>query len=165
MVAYRAERAERQRLSLADLTRTAARDLEISAEMRGIDFRMALVEGADILGDEIALLEAIRNLLDNAIKYGPADDFVEITVAAEPSPEVTVTDHGPGIQRQERDLVFDRFRRGAVVGDTLGSGLGLSIVRQVMRSHRGRVRLEDNEPQGLKVRLTFPPIRKTGSLP
>lgn len=165
MVAYRAERAERQRLSLAELTRTAARDLEVSAEMRGIDFRMALAEGADILGDEIALLEAIRNLLDNAIKYGPADDFVEISVTADPAPEVTVSDHGPGIQRKERDLVFDRFRRGAVVGDTLGSGLGLSIVRQVMRSHRGRVRLEDNEPQGLKVRLTFPPIRKTGNVP
>ncbi len=165
MVAYRAERAERQRLSLAELARTAARDLEVSAEMRGIDFRMSLAEGAEILGDEIALLEAIRNLLDNAIKYGPADDFVEITVAAEPAPEVTVTDHGPGIPRKDRDLVFERFRRGAVENNTLGSGLGLSIVRQVMRAHRGRIRLEDNAPQGLKVRLTFPSIRKAGAAP
>ncbi len=161
MVAYRAERAERQRLSLASLARTAARDLEVAAEMRGIDFRMDLAEGVDIQGDEIALLEAIRNLLDNAIKYGPPDDFVQITVKADPAPEIAIADHGPGIPRKDRDLVFERFRRGAVDPRSLGSGLGLSIVRQVMLTHRGRVRLENNEPQGLVVRLIFPPIRET----
>lgn len=164
MVAYRAERAERQRLSLAALARTAARDLEVAAEMRGIDFRLDLDDSAEILGDEIALLEAIRNALDNAIKYGPADDFVQITVTGGPitgsgAPEIVVADHGPGIPRQDRDLVFERFRRGGTGEKTMGSGLGLSIVRQVMLAHRGRVRLEDNEPQGLRLRLTFPAPR------
>lgn len=170
MVAYRAERAERQRLSLAALARTAARDLEVAAEMRGIDFRLDLDESAEILGDEIALLEAIRNGLDNAIKYGPADDFVAVTVSGGPgtgsgTPEIVIADHGPGIPRQERDVVFERFRRGETAngttgGKAMGSGLGLSIVRQVMLAHRGRVRLEDNQPQGLKLRLTFPAPRK-----
>ena len=122
---------------------------------------MELAEDVDIQGDEIALLEAIRNLLDNAIKYGPPDDFVQVTVKAGPAPEIAIADHGPGIPRKDRDLVFERFRRGAVDPQSLGSGLGLSIVRQVMLTHRGRVRLEDNEPQGLVVRLVFPPIRKT----
>ncbi len=165
MIAYRAERAERQPLSLAALARTAARDLEVAAEMRGIDFRLDLDETAEILGDEIALLEAIRNGLDNAIKYGPADDYIEITVTGGKTPEIVIADHGPGIPRQDRDLVFERFRRGGTASETpgaetrgersMGSGLGLSIVRQVMLSHRGRVRLEDNEPQGLRLRLTF----------
>ena len=162
MVAFRAERAERQRLSLASLARTAARDLEVAAEMRGIDFRMDLTEDVGIEGDEIALLEAIRNLLDNAIKYGPPDDYIAISVRADPAPEIAVADHGPGVPRQDRDKVLERFRRGAVGEDTLGSGLGLSIVRQVMRAHRGRVRLEDNSPQGLCARLVFPPLRKQG---
>ncbi len=160
MVAYRAERAERQRLSLAGLARTAVRDLEVTAEMRGIDFRLDLEEGAEILGDEIALLEAIRNGLDNAIKYGPPDDYIAVTVRAGKTPEIVIADHGPGIPREERDLVFQRFRRGGAGGEAMGSGLGLSIVRQVMLAHRGRVRLEDNEPQGLRLRLTFPPLRK-----
>ncbi|WP_193369515.1 sensor histidine kinase [Pelagibius marinus] len=165
MIAYRAERAERQPLSLAALARTAARDLEVAAEMRGIDFRLDLDDSAEILGDEIALLEAIRNGLDNAIKYGPADDYVQITVTGGKTPEIVIADHGPGIPRQDRDLVFERFRRGGSAsetpgaetrgGKTMGSGLGLSIVRQVMLAHRGRVRLEDNEPQGLRLRLTF----------
>ncbi|MEO3431323.1 sensor histidine kinase [Pelagibius sp. CAU 1746] len=159
MIAYRAERAERQPLSLAALARTAARDLEVTAEMRGIDFRLDLDETAETLGDEIALLEAIRNGLDNAIKYGPADDYVEIIVTGGKAPEIIIADHGPGIPRQDRDLVFERFRRGG--GEkAMGSGLGLSIVRQVMLSHRGRVRLEDNEPQGLRLRLTFSAPRK-----
>ncbi len=160
MVAYRAERAERQRLSLAGLARTAVRDLEVTAEMRGIDFRLDLEEGAEILGDEIALLEAIRNGLDNAIKYGPPDDYIAVLVRAGKTPEIVIADHGPGIPREERDLVFQRFRRGGAGGEAMGSGLGLSIVRQVMLSHRGRVHLEDNEPQGLRLRLTFPPLRK-----
>lgn len=165
MVAYRAERAERQRLSLAALARTAARDLEVAAEMRGIDFRLSLDEDAWIMGDEIALLEAIRNVLDNAVKYGPPDDFVQITVTGGPAtgnkaPELTVADHGPGIPHGERDLVFERFRRGGAGAATMGSGLGLSIVRQVMLAHRGRVRLEDNDPQGLRLRLTFPAPRQ-----
>lgn len=159
MVAYRAERVQREALSLAALARTAARDLEVAAEMRGIDFRMDLNNDARIEGDEIALLEAIRNLLDNAIKYGPPDDFVAITVTAGPAPEICIADHGPGVPRRDRDLVFERFRRGSVGAETLGSGLGLSIVRQVMRAHRGRVRLEENAPQGLKARLVFPPAR------
>jgi len=160
MVAYRAERAERQRLSLASLARTAVRDLEVTAEMRGIDFRLDLEEGAEILGDEIALLEAIRNGLDNAIKYGPPDDFIEVSVRAGKVPEIVIADHGPGIAAQERDLVFERFRRGSTGERTLGSALGLSIVRQVMLAHRGRVRLEDNAPHGLRLRLTFPAPRK-----
>lgn len=156
MVAYRAERAERQRLSLAALARTAARDLEVAAEMRGIDFRLDLDDDAWILGDEIALLEAIRNGLDNAIKYGPPDDYIAVTVTGGKTPEIVIADHGPGIPRPDRDLVFERFRRGGTAAQTMGSGLGLSIVRQVMLAHRGRVRLEDNDPQGLVLRLTFP---------
>ncbi len=131
------------------------RDLEVAAEMRGIDFRLDLEEGAVILGDEIALLEAIRNALDNAIKYGPTDDYVEVTVRAGKAPEIVIADHGPGIEAKERDLVFERFRRGGAGVNAMGSGLGLSILRQVMLAHRGRVRLEDNAPQGLRLRLTF----------
>jgi len=164
MVAYRAERAERQRLSLADLARTAVRDLEVAAEMRGIDFRLDLEDGAEILGDEIALLEAIRNGLDNAIKYGPPDDYIEVTVRAGKTPEIVIADHGPGITARERDLVFERFRRGGAGAGTMGSGLGLSILRQVMLAHRGRVRLEDNSqdnsPRGLRLRLTFTAPRR-----
>lgn len=160
MIAYRAERAERQRLSLAALARTAVRDLEVAAEMRGIDFRLELDDSAWILGDEIALLEAIRNGLDNAIKYGPADDYIAVTVTGGKNPEIVIADHGPGIPRQDRDLVFERFRRGATGDKSMGSGLGLSIVRQVMLTHRGRVRLEDNDPQGLRLRLTFSAPRK-----
>ena len=82
------------------------------------------------------LARAVNNLLDNAVKYSPAGEPVEIEVA---DGRLVVRDHGPGIPADELPRVFDRFHRGAGVRDIPGSGLGLAIVKQVAEAHGGSV--------------------------
>jgi hypothetical protein len=73
-----------------------------------------------------SLARAVNNLLDNAVKYSPADGPIEVAVV---DGAITVRDHGPGIDEAELGHVFDRFHRGSGVRDIAGSGLGLAIVK------------------------------------
>ena len=82
---------------------------------------------------------AINNLLDNAHKYSPPGEPIEVAVA---DSEVTVRDHGPGVPSEEREQIFARFHRGSGPRRVAGSGLGLAIVRQVAESHGGSASVE-----------------------
>jgi two-component system sensor histidine kinase MprB len=96
------------------------------------------------------LSRAVNNLLDNARKYSPATQPIEVAVADR---EVTVRDHGPGIPPNELEHVFDRFYRGAGSRHEAGSGLGLAIVRQVADAHGGEVTVESAPATGTVFRL------------
>jgi two-component system sensor histidine kinase MprB len=96
------------------------------------------------------LARAVNNLLDNAHKYSPEGEPIEVTVA---DGEVMVRDHGPGIPPRELDHVFDRFYRGAGARYESGSGLGLAIVRQVAEAHGGAVTVENSTGGGSVFRL------------
>jgi len=86
------------------------------------------------------IARAVTNLLDNAAKWSPAGGIVEVSVVGG---EIAVRDHGPGIAPEDRAHVFDRFWRAANARHLPGSGLGLSIVKQVAEAHGGSVTLED----------------------
>ncbi len=96
---------------------------------------------------------AISNLLDNAGKWSPPGGVVEVGVADH---QVTVRDHGAGIAPDDLPFVFDRFWRAPAARSLPGSGLGLSIVRQVAESHRAVATAELPEGGGTLMRLTFP---------
>lgn len=98
--------------------------------------------------DRIA--RAINNLLDNANKYSPPGEPIEVSVAAG---EVTVRDRGPGVGGEDAEQLLDRFRRGGSVRDVPGSGLGLAIVKQVAEAGGGAVSLEPAEGGGTMARL------------
>ncbi len=99
------------------------------------------------------LVRAIGNLLDNAIKHGPADGVVEVAVHGR---TVTVRDHGPGIAEDDLPRVFDRFYRADDARGLPGSGLGLAIVRQVAEQHGGHVHAERIDPaEGGGTRLSL----------
>ena len=90
---------------------------------------------------------AVANLLDNAAKWS---DSVEVRVAGA---EVTVRDRGPGIAEEDLPHVFDRFYRAASARHLPGSGLGLSIVRQIALSHGGEATAENAPDGGALFRL------------
>ena len=116
-------------------------------------------------GNRELLVQAVANLLDNAIKHGKperAETEPVITVSAHDDGGrilLAVADRGPGIPEAERGHVLERFVRLEASRNTPGSGLGLSLVAAVARLHGGRIALEDNGP-GLKVVLSFPSVAR-----
>jgi len=107
-----------------------------------------------VRGSRPRLHRAVRNLLDNAMKWGPPDAPVEIDVR---DGQIIVRDHGPGIADTDLPLVFDRFYRAPSARGLPGSGLGLAIVRQVAEAHGGSVRAERAEGGGARLRLSLSP--------
>ncbi|MFC0429617.1 sensor histidine kinase KdpD [Kutzneria buriramensis] len=107
---------------------------------RGIGFRLDL-EPCLARVDPDAMHRAVANLLDNAVKWGPAGGaiLVELRRTAGGHVELGVQDHGPGIPPEDLSRVFDRFYRSPAARAMPGSGLGLAIVRQIAEQHGGTV--------------------------
>jgi len=108
--------------------------------------------------DEQAVLLAVINLLDNAVKYG-AGSAVEVTVEGLPREvQVRVRDRGPGIPAKDLERVFERFYRAR--GTTArGSGIGLSLVKHIAEAHSGRAWAEQAEGGGAVVAFALPRVR------
>jgi signal transduction histidine kinase len=148
-----ASRAEAERpLDLASLLASLSDDAADAG-------RRAAYEGPGhltVTGRPIALKRAFGNLIDNAIEYGGGAD---VTLAAdEKGITVTVDDQGPGIPEAELERVFDAFHRlePSRSRETGGVGLGLAVVRTVIRGHGGDVTLANRAEGGLRARVTLP---------
>lgn len=99
------------------------------------------------------LERAVNNLLDNAARHSPPGGTIEVDVGTD---GIRVRDHGPGIDDQDLPHVFDRFYRGAIVRGQQGSGLGLSIVRQVAEQHGGSVSAQNATDGGAVFTIHLP---------
>ncbi len=106
-----------------------------------------------VVGESSALERAVTNLLDNAAKWSPQGGRVTVRVAAG---VLTVDDQGPGISDADLPHVFDRFYRADESRSMPGSGLGLSIVRQVVERHSGTVTATRREEGGTRFTLVLP---------
>ena len=109
-------------------------------------------------GDSAGLERAVLNICDNAAKWSPADGTVTVRMrqVSESVMELSVADEGPGIPEADRELVFERFHRSREARAMPGSGLGLSIVRQVVMRHGGTVEIDDAAGGGTEVRVSLP---------
>jgi signal transduction histidine kinase len=128
-----------------------------------LDARVPVRSSTDAVsvdGDPEALRRVVVNLLDNAVRYARSEVTVDIAVNGDGTAELVIRDDGPGIPEDERERVFDRFYRTheSRSRDTGGTGLGLPIVRDVVRAHGGTVSLADNHP-GLRATVIFPVAR------
>ncbi len=111
------------------------------------------VEPSLVSGRPTGLERAIRNLVDNACKWNPVGEPIEVVVRGT---RVEVRDRGPGIDEADRPHVFDRFYRSDAARSMSGSGLGLAIVRQVVEAHGGTVFAEEAEGGGALVGFELP---------
>ncbi len=118
----------------------------------GVSFTVELEESL-IRGVPANVERAVSNLLDNAAKWSPPGGEIEVTVR---DGELTVRDHGPGIDEADLPFVFDRFYRAPSARGLPGSGLGLAIVRQVAEAQGGTVVADRAEGGGTIVRLCLP---------
>ena len=124
----------------------------------GVKFETDLRESV-VRGVPANLERAVANLLDNAAKWTPAGATVEVEVH---DGEVSVRDHGPGIDEEDLPYVFDRFYRARSARGLPGSGLGLAIVRQVAEAHGGTVVAERANGGGTLMRLRLP-VHRNGT--
>ena len=106
-----------------------------------------------VTGMPARLQRAVGNLIDNAVKYSPPGEPVDVRLH---DGELSVRDRGPGISAADLPYVFDRFYRGAEARGRPGSGLGLAIVRQVATQHGGSVTAEQAPGGGTLMRLRLP---------
>jgi two-component system, OmpR family, sensor histidine kinase MprB len=104
-------------------------------------------------GESASLERAVTNLLDNAVKWSPPRGTVRIRLN---HGTLTVDDQGPGIAPADRAQVFERFYRSEESRSMPGSGLGLSIVRQVIERHSGSVRVDESDEGGTRIVLQVP---------
>jgi signal transduction histidine kinase len=103
-----------------------------------------------------AVADAIRNVIENAVTHSPPDQEVSVAVCDEAI--VSIADRGRGVAPADRDRIFERFARGdGAISE--GAGLGLSIVREIMRTHGGRVSVADNPGGGAVFALDFSAAR------
>lgn len=110
-------------------------------------------------GDELLLKILVSNLVDNAVKYTPADAPVAITLKTGPSEiRLEVSDSGPGIPDVEKEKVFSKFYRlgNEETRNAKGTGLGLYLCKKIVEAHKGRLKIADNSPVGSVFIITFP---------
>ncbi len=126
------------------------------ADARAIDLGVER-EAVRMVGDPTLLQELIANLMDNALKYCDEGGKVSLRCAREEGQVcIEVDDDGPGIPREVREQVFERFYRHAGTRAS-GSGLGLSIAREIVRGHGGSIAIDDGpDGRGTRVRVTLP---------
>jgi len=147
------------RFALDELGREIVAELVPLADSRRIDLGMSEAQTVFVRGDRDAVATLIRNLVDNAVRYTPAGGRVDVSVersATLPAQAIVrVIDNGPGIAREERERVFDRFYRRPGTRHP-GSGLGLAIVKAIAVAHGATVELgEGADGQGLAVSVTL----------
>ncbi|WP_317855777.1 HAMP domain-containing sensor histidine kinase [Chakrabartyella piscis] len=125
------------------------------------DITIAYKESGEVLAqvDEVKLVLAVSNLIDNAIKYSSAEGKVEVTLEADhQNAFITVADSGIGIPEDEVGRIFDRFYRVDKTRDreTGGTGLGLSITHGTVRMHKGSIKVTSKEDEGTTIMVRIP---------
>jgi signal transduction histidine kinase len=151
-------------LDLTALVPSAAEVVKPSAEAGGLDFE-ADCRGGPVMveGDPDQLDRAMVNLLSNAVKYTPKGGTVCLTVGTENGSAVlTVADTGIGIPEEDQGSLFGRFFRAsnAVAAAIPGSGLGLSIVRTIVKNHHGGLDIQSRQDEGTTVTIRIPLLGK-----
>jgi signal transduction histidine kinase len=154
--------ARRDVVDLASLAQEVAEEMSALAEKKRLRIDVDTVAPPQVRGDREALKRAVTNLADNAIRYAPADTSVLLGVGERDGwAWVAVSDRGPGIAPEHREMVFDRLWRtdDARSREDGGSGLGLAIVKQIVESHAGEVRLWSEPAEGSTFAILLPTER------
>lgn len=156
---------ERARVDLSEITRNTAEQMRLLADEKNVSLKISANDSVPVEGDSSRLKQVIVNLLDNAIKYTPAEGLVEIVTANRDGHAILeVRDTGLGIPASDLPHVFERFYRAdkARSRELGGTGLGLSIVKSIVAAHGGEVTAHSDGGRGALFTVSIPsrPIEK-----
>ena len=149
----------KSRRELAPLLAEIIDDFETSMNGTQAHIEPRLAAGVAAEVDSDAIRQIVLNLLDNAVKYGPKEQHISLGLEARDSKAVLfVEDEGPGIPESERQRVFERFHRleRDRQSATAGTGIGLSVVRDLVLRHDGRCRVEAGQRAGARFVVELP---------
>lgn len=158
-VSFRADALAQDQVDLAELAARVTEGLKPTADMKDIALELDAKGPAPVLGDTILLESALRNVLDNSVKYSPAETEITVTLDRDDPAKwrLVVRDHGRGFSADVLSDLTTRFKRGSNVEQVVGSGLGLTIAEEVLDAHGGRIELTTPEDgAGACVSLILP---------
>ena len=151
-----------QTIELNDLVKKVLENYNYHLRQNGFEVKMKLAEKLPAVKvDEESLSEALLNLIDNAIKYSHDEKFIAVKTGIDDSTVfLEVEDHGIGIDHAQKEKIFDKFYRvsGGLVHNTKGSGLGLTLVRNIMDAHNGKVKVDSQIGKGSRFTLYLPKV-------
>lgn len=152
----RLEQSEEPSIRRFDLGETVRGVAEELAPLAGARLTARVADDVEIDGDEAELREAVKNALENAIKYAPQSP-IELTLACDGARAiVTIADSGPGMSERDVEHAFDRFYRGELQDGVAGTGLGLAIAQRAVERIGGTIALQSAPGRGTTVRLDLP---------
>jgi two-component system sensor histidine kinase BaeS len=148
---------DRELTDLAELTAAALEALGPQLRAKRLSVHEDLAPVA-VHGDRVKLGQVVANLLSNALKFTPDGGAIDVIVAPEDSDAaaLVVADSGPGLRPEERDRAFDRFWRGSAATGVAGRGIGLAVVREIVRAHGGTVDVDEAPSGGARFTVVLP---------
>ena len=158
---------QRQPLDLRDVVQRVVDEFEPSLDNHSLQVQLPETP-LSLLGDELRLDQVLRNLVQNAIKYTPDGGVITVTARQDQANAiVTVEDTGVGIATNELPALFERFYRtpNATANDISGLGVGLYVVREIVRLHEGSILAESQPGQGSRFTVQLPLLSNAGTLP
>jgi two-component system phosphate regulon sensor histidine kinase PhoR len=151
---------DHQVVKVADIVADALASFAAIRVGAEVDLQVVLEPHLTVSGDRAALAQAVGNLLGNAWKYTPPEGKrIEVLASADAKHvSIVVGDNGVGIPRREQEVIFEKFHRGSSAGlrGSLGSGLGLALVRAIVEAHRGTVDVRSDSSHGARFRILLP---------
>lgn len=145
-----------ERIAVDELAKETAARFALLASERETDIELEL-EHAVVKGDRSRLERALSNVVANAVQYNPVGGTVRLDTATVDDSQVAITVENPGtIAEEELPYVFDRLYRGEASRTSPGSGLGLTIARQIVKHHGGRITIANRPGPAVRVEILLP---------
>jgi len=149
---------QQKRLDLARLAAEVTKRFAIQAREKHVTLEESIESVPEIIGDPVKLSWVISNLVGNALRYTPSGGTIKVSArASDGATRLEIADSGPGIPPEMKDYIFERFVQYGSDGAEKGSaGLGLSIVKEIVEAHGGRIFVESNNSHGSKFIVDIP---------
>ena len=148
-------------VELGETARAVAAEFDARAKERSVALALDEINGQSwAQADPGSVARIVRILLDNALRVAPAESMIEIRIGgANGMPAIEVSDEGPGVPQEDRELIFERFQRGSLRSDEGGFGLGLAIGSELAARMGGALELTGETP-GATFRLILPVVTR-----
>lgn len=145
-----------EKINVEEILTEALSQVMTNAEQKNIDIKVTYDNNLIVLCDKKWTVEAIFNILDNAVKYTPENGHITVCVEKnEFYVKFSIADDGPCIPESEQTLIFKRFYRSESVKDMEGVGIGLFLARQIITEQGGFIQVKSNPPKGVEFQINL----------